>query len=187
MHSGPSRRLRVDLDGLVDAFQVGSMEMTAYLDLVTGQVVWITDEVQQALETIEESLPQGSESSEVTTLEAMAEQLHPAWMVEAILEADLVARELETRFVEVPKSDSRESYRYMQDFILTVDSPHLQERLWEGIQGRGAFRRFKDILVDHPDERARWFDYEARRTREEVLDWLAAEGIEGIDQPERDT
>ena len=54
------------------------------------------------------------------------------------------------RYLQVPRADSREGYDDMQDFIDTVSDERLQELLHVAIQGRGAFRRFKDVLARHP-------------------------------------
>jgi hypothetical protein len=65
----------------------------------------------------------------------------------------------------------------MEDFIATISNPQLRSQLSYAIQGRGAFRHFKDTLLTHPDERERWFAFSAARVRERALDWLADEGI----------
>jgi hypothetical protein len=70
----------------------------------------------------------------------------------------------------------------MEAFIATVTSARLQERLGAAIRGRGAFRRFKDVLAAAPAERARWFAFKDQRVRQRVLAWLADEGIELIDE-----
>ena len=44
--------------------------------------------------------------------------------------------------------------------------------------GRGAFRHFKDVLLDYPDERERWFKFKNARVRERILEWLESEGVE---------
>jgi len=66
----------------------------------------------------------------------------------------------------------------MEDFIDTVPEQRLQNRLWGAIRGRGAFRRFKDVLLDHAEERERWFQFRDGRLRERVMRWLRDEGIE---------
>ncbi len=83
-----------------------------------------------------------------------------------------------TRYVEVPQAQSSDGYRDMQAFIETVQDQRFQKHLWRAIEGRGAFRRFKDTLLDEPAERERWFAFQAERQRERVLEWLAGEGIE---------
>ena len=82
------------------------------------------------------------------------------------------------RYLQVPRADSREGYDDMQDFIDTVSDEHLQELLNVAIQGRGAFRRFKDVLARHPAEQQRWFDFQAARLDARAQKWLAEEGCE---------
>jgi hypothetical protein len=81
------------------------------------------------------------------------------------------------RYLQVVPADSREGYDDMQDFIDTVSDEHLQEVLDVAIQGRGAFRRFKDVLVRHPAEQQRWFDFQAARLDARACEWLAEEGL----------
>jgi hypothetical protein len=82
------------------------------------------------------------------------------------------------RYLQVLRADSREGYDDMQDFIDTVNDEHLQELLNVAIQGRGAFRRFKDVLARHPAEQQRWFDFQAARLDARAREWLAGEGCE---------
>ncbi len=82
------------------------------------------------------------------------------------------------RYLQVPHADSREGYDDMQDFIDTVSDEHLQELLNVATQGRGAFRRFKDVLAGHPAEQQRWFDFQAARLDARAREWLAEEGCE---------
>ena len=84
------------------------------------------------------------------------------------------------RYLQVPAADSREGYAGMQDFIATVSDEHLQELLDVAIQGRGAFRRFKDVLVRHPTEQERWFDFQVLRLEARARAWLAEEGCEPV-------
>jgi hypothetical protein len=46
------------------------------------------------------------------------------------------------------------------------------------ITGRGAFRRFKDVLLDYPRERERWFAFRDALMAERVREWLAEHDIE---------
>ncbi len=89
-----------------------------------------------------------------------------------------IERDDEGRYVKIPSTDSREGYKDMQDFIQTVDDEDLREKLWIAIDGKGAFRRFKDVLVWYPEERERWFKFKDERIEERVVDWLEWEGIE---------
>jgi hypothetical protein len=81
------------------------------------------------------------------------------------------------RYVEVPRAESRDGYADMQEFIDTVSDKRLQELLEVAIQGKGAFRRFKDVLGRDPAELQRWFAFQMERLDTRVREWLADEGI----------
>jgi Uncharacterised protein family (UPF0158) len=51
---------------------------------------------------------------------------------------------------------SREAYGDMEDFIRRVRDPRARDLLERAIAGRGAFRRFKDTLLNFPDLRQVW-------------------------------
>lgn len=58
---------------------------------------------------------------------------------------------------------SRDGYRDMELFIGTVRDPGRADRLEIAISGRGAFRRFKDVLARWPGELDRWYAFSAER------------------------
>lgn len=64
----------------------------------------------------------------------------------------------------------------MQAFIVTISDPSRADRLEIAVQGRGAFRRFKDLLARWPDELERWFAYSEDRQRGRARAWLAQAG-----------
>jgi hypothetical protein len=45
------------------------------------------------------------------------------------------------------------------------------------IQGKGAFRRFKDVLARDPAEQQRWFAFQMERLNTRVREWLADKGV----------
>jgi hypothetical protein len=98
----------------------------------------------------------------------------------ALLEADQIEAGYGTRYLCVPQGDSHEGYLDMEAFITTIQNERLQDRLWQAISGRGAFRYFKDVLADYPRERERWFEFKDARLRQRILDWLASQGIEPV-------
>jgi predicted nucleotidyltransferase len=69
--------------------------------------------------------------------------------------------------------ESREGYRDMADFTASVPDPDVRGHLERAISGRGAFRRFKDELFDHPELRAAWFALSNARMERRAAWWLA--------------
>jgi hypothetical protein len=72
---------------------------------------------------------------------------------------------------------SHEGYRDMEDFIALVRDLRARELLERAIEGRGAFRRFKDTLFEFPELRAAWFRFHDARMERRALEWLADEGM----------
>ena len=64
----------------------------------------------------------------------------------------------------------------MERFIGTVRDPGRTDRLEIAISGRGAFRRFKDVLARWPGELDRWYVFSAERHRGRARAWLADAG-----------
>jgi hypothetical protein len=81
------------------------------------------------------------------------------------------------RYERIPKAEPNEGYQDMVDFIATVDNERLAELLEVAINGKGAFRRFKDVLRNYPQESEAWFKFEDGRTEERALEWLSDIGI----------
>ncbi|HWB82470.1 MAG TPA: UPF0158 family protein [Nannocystaceae bacterium] len=86
-------------------------------------------------------------------------------------------RRSEGRFVHLDPASSREQYRWMERFVQSVTDEALKERLILAIDGKGAFRRFKDVLLSYPVERDRWFTYRANLLHIYINGWLDAQDI----------
>ncbi len=81
------------------------------------------------------------------------------------------------RYELLPKAELYESYEDMNAFISTVKDEHLVELLFSAINGKGAFRRFKDVLERYPEERGSWFHFKDDRLKERALEWLEDIGV----------
>jgi hypothetical protein len=86
-------------------------------------------------------------------------------------------------FLRVEPASSREQYRWMEKFVGSVSDEPLRERLIISIDGKGAFRRFKDVLLAFPAERERWFSYRAELLHWHINNWLAQHTIEPSNAP----
>lgn len=81
------------------------------------------------------------------------------------------------RYEHIPKTESHEIYQDMVDFIATVEDAHLAELLEVAINGKGAFRRFKEVLLNYPEEKERWFELKDERMEGRVREWLDGIGV----------
>jgi hypothetical protein len=87
------------------------------------------------------------------------------------------------RYQRVDPASSREQYRWMERFVSSVSDPPLRERLLIAIDGKGAFRRFKDVLLAFPAERERWFAYRSELLHFHIQTWLDHMEIECANPP----
>lgn len=88
----------------------------------------------------------------------------------------------DSSYLRVDPVSSREQYRWMERFIATVDEPEFRDKLVRAIDGKGAFRRFKDVLMSYPVDRERWFAFRSDRLRSCMEAWLTAHGIEAVER-----
>jgi hypothetical protein len=79
-------------------------------------------------------------------------------------------------YVAIERVSSHEAYQWVVDFVDQVVAPvdkHAAEKFFIALDGKGAFRRFKDVLhrVDEQWLRA-WYQWENRQLRAAIDDWL---------------
>ena len=151
--------IEIDWTGLSHSFESGSAETHFYLDRQTGRVVAVAEEALRYAET-----------SPYVPM--------PEWMQNAAWEAAQVRDECGTRYIPIPQADTADEYHDMEAFISTVANARLQSELWRAIRGTGAFRRFRDCLVNHPTERQHWLAFKDARMLARMNDWLAGVGVE---------
>jgi hypothetical protein len=169
------RRLRIDLIALEDAFETDSAEMHYYLDTETGEVLRVPDEFRDALEDLRQAA-----DPEAKTEDLLRDSGLPDWQRQAVAEAARVEEHYGTRVVEVPQGEARAGFQDMAAYAATVQEPQLRAELERALQGRGAFRRFRDVLGSDLRARERWFEFKRNRLREHVTGWLASLDIEPV-------
>lgn len=89
----------------------------------------------------------------------------------------------EQRWLHVFCEGSRTGYRDMEIFIDNLEDDRLADRLARAIPGRGAFRRFKDVLAESSDLLDRWYGFSNDRHRGRARAWLAGQGYAPTPKP----
>jgi Uncharacterised protein family (UPF0158) len=154
----PRRRVPINWDDLEIALTWRRDEWTSYLDLRTGEVRVCRSGL----------LGDEGEGWELSEEEADA----------GLANGQLV-------YIE-PLSSSVES-NWMAEFAASTTAPGLRDRLERALLGRGAFRRFKDVLAGYPREREQWFAFRNARTRGAMREWLGEHDVEATTAlPEQD-
>jgi hypothetical protein len=152
--------IKLDWDGLEDAFNNSDEDLVYYLDLVTGQV---------ALEG------EGEEDDDDDDFDAEAPP------------QPTVARPDVTR-LQIRPPDTDTKIEWLEDYLATDSvSAKIEEGLRRAIESDDPAEEIAEVLRANPEERARWFAYRSERIREMIDSWLTANGVESVDRaPWRD-
>lgn len=158
------KKLKVDLEMIANAMEdVARMDMDYYLDKETGEVII----------TSEETFGYAEEEDE----DKIREDL-PDWQKEDVKLAKDILFKNPDRYICIPERPSYEGYNLMVEFAEKVEDELLREKLNIALDGKGAFRRFKNVIADYPDYREKWFKFSDERMNKKVIEWLSSIGIE---------
>src|SRR5271169_4084626 len=105
-------------------------------------------------------------------------------VVDGVADPQMHARiAADSNYLRIDPVSSREQYRWMERYIPMVEDPDLQGKLSQAIDGKGAFRRFKDVLMAYAPERERWFAFRSERLRIFMEAWLSAHALNPVLRP----
>lgn len=83
-------------------------------------------------------------------------------------------------YIPLPGQYEINEYRIMEEFIYGLPEGRNQDTLERAIQGRGAFRRFKDRLFDLNLEQ-KWYDYRDCTYKRIAKEWCEKYNIDIIE------
>jgi hypothetical protein len=140
------KKVKVRLDDLLEAYELGSSEIDCYIDTKINKVVRHIDEAYDG-------------DPEETKLKKKIEK-YP------------------NRFIPIPKRESRDEYEWMVEFTESLDDKNLKENLFIALDGKGAFKRFKNVLLNYPEKREKWFKFKDKKMKQDILEWCKENEIE---------
>lgn len=85
--------------------------------------------------------------------------------------------ELFEKSIILPTQYEINEYQIMVDFIETIDNLEIKNNLQRLIQGKRAFRRFKDCCFEM-DIIQKWYDFRDKRYKEIAIDWCKQNELE---------
>ena len=148
----------VKLSEIIEAIELQSDEMAAYLNRRTGEIITISDEEVRAAE-------------EGDPLED-----YPEWQRDNIrIAGEFLANEDD--YFALPTKYDLNEYQIMEEFVLSLKDRRASELLYTSIKGKGAFRRFKDTLhrLQLADE---WYAYRDAALRQVAIDWCESNQVQ---------
>jgi hypothetical protein len=131
------------------------------LNINTGEIVLVTSEDLRAAED-----------------EKPFDHL-PEWEQENRLIANDVVENSEN-YLELPTKYEVNEYEMMENFCLTVNDQRKQESLLRAIKGKGAFRKFKDKIIDI-ELADKWYSYRDECFKQIAIEWCQENKINYIE------
>ncbi|KGP91148.1 hypothetical protein N780_17620 [Pontibacillus chungwhensis BH030062] len=150
--------MKVNLQTIAENAELNDGDVNIYLDKETGELITIThDEIRDA----EDEKP-------IDHLQDW-ERKNREW-------ADLFVWDEDGRFVELPTPRDLDEYRVMESFAHSLEDEEKGNKLLRAIRGRGAFRRFKDMVGDLGLEED-WYAYKEAQFLKVAKRWCEDEEI----------
>ena len=153
--------IQVKLKDIIDEMEIQFEESRSLLNIKTGEIVLVTSEDLRAAED-----------------EKPFDHL-PGWEQESRMIAIDVVENFEN-YIELPTKYEVNEYEIMENFCLTVSDQRKQESLLRTIKGKGAFRRFKDKIIDFEMEE-QWYSYRDQSFKQIAIEWCQENKINFIE------
>ncbi|MCL2654711.1 MAG: UPF0158 family protein [Coriobacteriia bacterium] len=133
----------IKLDDLADALDTQLEESSWYVDTRNGALCLLEESLAFFIDNNLDCLLNKNVSDE-TILALMKSELIDEYDIDALRE---LAAGYDEAFIFVDPLSSREQYEIMEEFIDGIDDENIRNLLYVAIEGKGAFRRFKDSLA----------------------------------------
>lgn len=147
-----NEELKIDLEDLIMAFEDHSEFFDYYLDLRNGKVIHLLREYSD----------EGS-YEEPVDLDGYSYEM---------VEGD------PDRFRYIDSIQSYESFKIMEEFVITVVNVVIKNRLISALERRKPFRNFKDELHHLPEVSEKWFEFHDDAMEKISRDWLYGNDVE---------
>jgi acetylornithine aminotransferase len=142
------KKVNVNFDEILDSLEMGSDEITQYLNTETGGIAMVSE--------------MGDAFDEDGTA----------------ISRDGRDKFCDEKYIALPIVNSREGYEDMVEFIPTVADARIRTKLENSLDQRRPFRRFKDVLMSYPSEEKRWFKFKENINRKRAYQWIEEHNLE---------
>lgn len=153
--------IQVKLKDIIEEMEIQFEDSRSFLNIKTGEIFIITSEDMKAVEDDKpfDHLPEWEKDNRMITID--------------------VVENLEN-YIELPTKYDVNEYEIMEDFCLRVSDHRKQDSLLRVIRGKGAFRRFKEKLIDFEIEN-QWYLYRDKRFKQIAIEWCKDNNINYIE------
>lgn len=151
----------VKLQDVVDVLDIISDGFRYFLHKETGSIVGIS----------EEAIFIADAAAENDDLSA-----YPAWQREEIVDVQKISGNWE-QYIELPNKYEINEYSIIEEFCCQVEDETKAEVLLMAIKGRGAFRRFQQLIERYNLEKA-WYCFREDALTAVAICWCEENAIE---------
>jgi hypothetical protein len=100
--------------------------------------------------------------------------------VEQVLERDAerhAAMSRDPRYLALPRDEGERSRGDLEDFLPHCQDPECRRRLEAALRAPELSAQYREVLLQHPKEEARFFQFKEHQALERARRWLASMGI----------
>lgn len=147
----------VKLAEIIDTFEFTSYEDTVFINKNTGEVIHMSNEY---LRIAEDEEAYG----------------HKVEWEQSLIEKAYDIIDNESNYIAINEFEVRE-YDIVEQFCLTVEDPYIKEKLLNTIRGKGAFRRFKDMIYQF-EIQDDWYDFREAAYEKRAIQFCDRKGLQ---------
>jgi hypothetical protein len=153
--------IQVKLKDIIEEMEIQFEESRSLLDINTGEIVIVSSDDLRAVEDEKpfDHLPEWEQENRMIAIDVVDNS---------------------ENYIELPTKYEVNEYEIMEGFCLTVSDQRKQDSLLRAISGKGAFRRFKDKILDFGIE-DQWYSYRDERFKQIAIEWCQVNNISYIE------
>ena len=151
--------MKVKLEDVIERIEFANESNKSYLNKSTSEIHLIPEEVDMYIES-----------------ELFDEEDLPDWEKEIVPIAKDILENPEN-YIPFPDQFDINGYEIMERFVLSLTNNELRNEIYYSIKGKGAFRKFKDKILQHGIEND-WYKFREESMREIAIDWCKENNIE---------
>lgn len=87
------------------------------------------------------------------------------------------ARSAPERWFRIPSRTPQQTFEEIEDFVEALPEGDVQEALFVALERRGAFRNFREALMEHQEIRQQWISLSRSKARERLTSFLRSMGL----------
>lgn len=150
---------KVKLEDIIEAMELVNDDSNYYYNKMTGEIIYVDDETRRL-----------AEDYSVEDLKSL-----PDWQMDDV-RAAIDVEENWNNYIALPSKFDINEYDIMVEFCYSLDNDKISNQLLNALNGKRAFRRFKDTAFRLNVEE-KWYGFRDEALKKIALDWCSDNGL----------